>query len=153
MITAFIALAAAAATPPAPEPVSIADPKTLVPVLQSLGYQAKLDASGKVPSIDTAAAGWKFSIHFQNCKEGKDCEDLLFYAGWEAGEKKPTLEQVNEFNRDNRFGRAYIDKDQDAVIEMDVIFTDKLMSRKALEEHLDVWSMTLGTFAKHIGME
>jgi hypothetical protein len=64
-----------------------------------------------------------------------------------------TIEKVNEFNRDNRFARVYLDKEKQAVIESDVIFTDRLMTEKMLEENLDVFESTMTKFAKFIGQE
>ncbi|HEX8415522.1 MAG TPA: YbjN domain-containing protein [Sphingomicrobium sp.] len=64
-----------------------------------------------------------------------------------------TIEKVNEFNRDNRFARVYLDKEKQAVIESDVIFTDRLMTEKMLEENLDVFESTMTKFAKFIRQE
>jgi len=131
--------------------IRIENPAEIVPVLQSLGYQAKLDLTGKVPSIDSSTSGWKYTIYFQGCSEGKACKDLLFYAGWKRNKDgSPTLEQINEFNREYRFSRAYLDKEQDPAVEMDAMFTNHEMRRAAFEEHLDVWADVLAKFSKHI---
>jgi hypothetical protein len=147
-------VAASAASLAASAPVSIADPAALVSFLQSKGYKAELDMSGERPIIRSGAGGWKHSIVFHGCEAKKDCQDLLFQASWDAEkDEQRSLDKINAFNREKRFARAYVDDEQDPVVEMDVIFTDHAMDEKMLEEHLDIWDTMVANFAKHIGME
>jgi hypothetical protein len=57
---------------------------------------------------------------------------------------------MNDYNRENRWGRAYLDKDGDPVIEYDVLFTDQLIDEKAFHEALDIWNSVLSQFHKTI---
>ena len=48
-----------------------------------------------------------------NCTDNANCEDVNFYSGFL--DNKPDLETINAWNRDKRFGKAYLDSDLDAV--------------------------------------
>ena len=152
MLSSLVAVAAAGLA--AATPINIADPASLVSFLQSKGYRAELDLSGERPIIHSGAAGWKHRIVLNGCDQKKNCRDLLFQASWDAeADDQRSIDKINAFNRDKRFARAYVDEDQDPVIEMDVVFTDHAMEPKMLEEHLDIWDDVIADFAKHIGME
>jgi len=47
---------------------------------------------------------------------------LLFYAGWSADDAI-SLAMINDWNRDSRFGRAYVDTSGDPAIELDLLMT------------------------------
>jgi hypothetical protein len=151
LMTMLAAAVAAQAAAPAQAPVDISDPRNLVQYLQGRGFRAELDLSEETPSIQSGAAGWRFYIYLQGCKEKKNCRDLLLQASWDTKDGEgPPIDKLNDYNRDNRFARVYLDKEKDPVIEMDVIFTDGRMDAKMLEEHLDLWSESLGRFATDI---
>lgn len=147
------ALAAAAlfafATPAVAQNVT-ADPQTLVAVLQAAGYQAELgkDNTGD-PMITSAAAGSKFVVLFYNCTNHAACTTIQFQVAW-AMKVKPTLAAVNEWNHGNRFARAYIDKEGDPGIMMDVNLDKGGMSPGLFRDNLEVWVAVLTNFKKVI---
>jgi len=96
--------------------------------------------SGKVGNVP-------YQVFFLNCDSGT-CEDLNFYAGF-AG-VKPTMDSMNAWNRDKRFGRAYLDSDLDAVIEYDINL-EYGVERENLNAAFGVWSLVLGQFADYVG--
>ena len=87
-------------------------------------------------------------MFFLNCTAGNDCEDLNFYAGF--AEFKPTMDAINAWNRNKRFGNAYLDSDLDAVIEFDVNL-EYGVSRDNLDAAFGLWELVLQQFADHIG--
>ncbi len=98
------------------------------------------------PRIAGSIDGVPYQLFFLNCTES--CEDLNFYAGFR--DIKPTMDAVNAWNRDKRFGNAYLDADLDAVIEFDVnveygVSPDNLGAAFAL------WTLLLGEFAEYVG--
>jgi hypothetical protein len=99
------------------------------------------------PRIAGMANGVPYQVFFLNCDSGP-CEDLDFYAGF-AG-IKPTLDAMNAWNRDKRFGRAYLDSDLDAVIEYDINL-EYGVSRDNLNAAFGVWSLVLREFAEYVG--
>jgi hypothetical protein len=151
------ARAAAQSRPSYDKPVpagklSTASPRSIVALMQKDGYRAKLVTDeGKRPYIESATAGATFYIHLQNCKETADCQDVMFRSSYDRDEDSPVkVEKINEFNRDNRWARAYLDKDSGPVIEYDVLFTDQLIDEKMFREALEIWDSVLTDFHKVI---
>lgn len=127
------------------------DPQTVVDAMQGAGFAAKLgvDRLGD-PKIDSSASGTRFTVFFYNCTANKDCATVQFHSGFDL-QTPVTLEQINEWNRSQRFGRAYLDKENDPVIEMDVDLDDGGLSRALFEDNLEFWTSVLGKFERHIG--
>lgn len=64
--------------------------------------------------------GLVYTISFLNCDEQMvNCTSVQFRAWWES-ENRVTFEHVNSWNRDRRFGEAYLDSNNNATIEWDV---------------------------------
>jgi hypothetical protein len=99
------------------------------------------------PMISGKVDGVSYAIFFQNCTNGANCEDLRFYAGFAS---KPTLEMLNEWNRDKRWGKAYADSELDAVLEWDVNLVHGV-TRQNLDNSMGVWVQVLDQFAVFIG--
>jgi putative sensory transduction regulator len=147
------AITASAAGPVAAQMVTAADPASIAAALQAEGYAAKVEkGSDGDPVIRSQSSGSNFSVLFYNCNNGKNCATVQFYAGYkvEAG-KAPSFEQINEWNKTNRFGRAYLDNSNDPVIEMDVDLDDGGMSRALFIDNLQFWTAVMARFEKHIG--
>jgi len=113
------------------------------------GYgDATLETQGNgQPRIAGKVGGVPYQVFFLNCDSGA-CEDLNFYAGFSG--VKPTMDSMNAWNRDKRFGRAYLDSDLDAVIEYDINL-EYGVARENLNAAFGVWSLVLGEFAGYVG--
>jgi hypothetical protein len=131
--------------------VTAADPQSIIAALQSGGYKAVLgkDGSGD-PRIESAASGAKFVVTFYGCTKNAACKTVTLYAGWSGG--KATPEQINEWNKNRRFSRAYIDKDGDPVIEFDIDLDDGGMSQALFIDNVQFWESAIGGFKKHLGL-
>ena len=152
LVLSAIALASAQAAAAAPTTVSTHDPQSIVHFMQELGYRAKL-SKDKVgdPMIESASGGSNFTIFFYGCEKGAKCADLAFQTGYDAeAGKEPSLETINKFNNDFRFVRGSIDDEKDPALQMDVVFTHGLMSKKMFEEVIGVWNDGMGNFEKAI---
>ena len=99
--------------------------------------------------IRSALDGSSFAIIFYGCTKNRACQTIQFYAGFKS-DGKVSIETMNEWNKAQRFGRAYIDKDKDPVIEMDVDLDDGGMSRALFEDHFEYWEMLVPEFKKVI---
>jgi hypothetical protein len=152
--TGLGATAAAAmllAAPAQAQMVRAQDPQSVVAAMQSAGYTAALgtDRLGD-PKIDSSTSGTKFTVFFYNCTKNRDCATVQFHSGYKV--KTPvTLERINEWNRTQRFGRAYLDKEGDPIIEMDVDLDDGGLSRALFIDNLEFWDSVKGRFETHIG--
>lgn len=103
------------------------------------------------PVLSGKIEGVSYYVFFRNCSDTHtDCEDINFYAGFL--DNKQTLDAINAWNRDKRFGRAYLDGDLDAVIEYDVNL-EYGISRQNLDSSFGVWSLVLRQFSDYIGFQ
>jgi hypothetical protein len=103
------------------------------------------------PMLSGKIEGVSYYLFFRNCSDSNtDCEDLNFYAGFL--DNKQTMEAINAWNRDKRFGKAYLDSDLDAVIEYDVNL-EYGVERRNLDSTFAVWSLILKQFADYIGFK
>ncbi|HEX8624018.1 MAG TPA: YbjN domain-containing protein [Allosphingosinicella sp.] len=148
---AVAALAAFQALPAQAQMVRGQDPQTLVRALQKEGFSAKLgvDKVGD-PMITSGVSGTTFQIFFYNCTDHKACATISFHAGYDL-KTNIGLEKINEWNRGKRFGRAYLDKENDPILEMDVDLDDGGLSQALFIDNLQFWTSILSEFEKHIG--
>jgi hypothetical protein len=148
---ALAAALAASAAPAAAENVRPQDPGSLVRALQNGGYTAKL-GTDKVgdPMITSAVSGTTFQIFFYNCTNHKECATVQFHSGYDFNKVLP-LETINEWNRSERFGRAYLDKENDPILEMDVDLDDGGVAPLLFIDNIEFWATILGKFEQHIG--
>ena len=148
---AVAALAMIAAAPVHAQLVRAQDPQSVVDAMQAAGYTAKLgvDRLGD-PKIDSSVSGTNFVVFFYNCTGNRDCATVQFHSAFDMPTPL-TLDLINEWNRSQRFGRAYLDKENDPTIEMDVDLDDGGLSRALFEDNLEFWASVLGKFERHIG--
>lgn len=150
---AFLVLALLASAPAQAQSQMVKgqSPQSVVEALQAGGYKAILnkDSTGD-PRIESAASGSRFFLNFYGCKDNVNCTTITFYAGWSG--VKVTLEQINNWNTNKRFSRAYLDKDGDPVIEFDVDLDDGGMSQDLFVDNVQFFENSIGGFKKHIGL-
>ncbi|HEX8239604.1 MAG TPA: YbjN domain-containing protein [Allosphingosinicella sp.] len=148
---AAAALAAFWALPAQAQMVKGQDPATLVKALQKEGYAAKLgvDKVGD-PLITSGVSGTTFQIYFYNCTSNKNCATVTFHSGYDL-KTNIGYEKINEWNRGKRFGRAYLDKEDDPILEMDLDLDDGGLSQALFIDNVQFWASVLVEFEKHIG--
>ncbi len=125
------------------------DPESVASALRGMGYKAEMtkDDSGD-PLIKSSSSGSTFAIFFFGCTKNTDCRTIQFFAGYT--DKKPSLERINEWNSNKRFGRAYTSKTGAARVEMDVDLDDGGLSTKLFEDNVEFWVLLMSQFEKHI---
>jgi hypothetical protein len=148
---AFALLAGACALPAQAQMVRAQDPASLVRALQDSGYTAQI-GTDKVgdPLITSGVGGTTFQIFFYNCTDHRECATVTFHSGYDLN-TPVTLEQMNEWNRSKRFGRAYLDGEDDPILEMDVDLDDGGLSPLLFIDNIEFWASVLGDFERLIG--
>jgi hypothetical protein len=137
-------------TPPAPL-VRALDPQSVVDALQTAGYMAKLGVDGTGdPMVTSASSGTKFYIYFYGCSGHKACATIEFHSGYHL-DKPAALDKINDWNWNHRFGRAYLDKDKDPVLEMDLDLDVGGMTQALFADNLDTWATVMGAYERLIG--
>lgn len=146
---AGIALALATlATPAAAEQV-VADHQKMVTLLQAKGYKAELIKGTDADYVRTADSGVPVTIFFFNCAKGKTgCTTIQFYTGFT--DVKATLERINDWNKSQRWARAYVDKDGDPVMEMDVDMDFGGLSKELFYDNLGTFIALIPRFRDHL---
>jgi hypothetical protein len=99
------------------------DPSVLAAILTAAqftfeeGRDEQGDPTLKVAPGNSGAA--KIDISFFGCGSEPTCEDILLRATYSPG-KPVALKVANDWNLRNRWARAYVNDQQEAVIEMDI---------------------------------
>lgn len=127
-----------------PLPAGGVTAQEVIEVLQATGYRAQEDEDGVGdPMVRSATDGVNYNIYFYGC-ESTRCTSIRF--GVAFGMKEPmTLERINEWNRDMRFGRAYLDDEMDPILEMDVDL-ELGATTEQLESVIGTWSTVVPAF-------
>jgi len=108
------------------EPEMIAEPRRVE------GYKATLDPT-KPDANPIITSG------------GAECQSVQYHAGFT--DQKLDAEQIDLWNREKRFVRAYIGTDGDAVLEMDVDVEPGGIDRKLFVDYLEIGASLPGRFA------
>jgi len=152
MIVVLAALAAGWAMPAqAQQMVRAQDPNSVVTALQNAGYSATLgtDRVGD-PLVTSAYNGTTFQIFFYNCTNNRECATVQFHSGYDLTQS-PGLQSMNEWNKAQRFGKAYLDNENDPILEMDVDLDDGGLAPLLFIDNVEFWTSVLGKFETHIG--
>lgn len=115
-------------------------------VLKDLGFGSELttDSRGD-PLIKFHVEGFRSLILFYKLEAGR-ARSVQFFAGFST---KPPAQQVNEWNRQKRFGRAYLDKDGDVCLEMDTDLEGGVR-REHVAEAVRTWRALLVAFVNFL---
>ncbi|GLQ09319.1 hypothetical protein GCM10007913_12510 [Devosia yakushimensis] len=127
-----------------------ANTEDILAVAKNYGSASMTKQSNGDPQITGKIGGVSYQVYFRNCTNNKNCEDLNFYLGFL--DIKPTLEEINDWNFNKRFSRAYLDQDKDACVEMDLDMVQGI-SAEYLDSQFALWKMVVEQFADHVGYE
>lgn len=149
----ILALSAATllmAAPARAELINATNPETIKAVVESQGWPATIVANeGDDPYIESNRNGLKFLVLFMNCDEGKGCKTLQYYLGF-SDAKNVTLDQLNRWNKEKRFARAYKDDAGDPVLEMDVDLDFAGIPRENVGETFNTWASLMDSFREYV---
>jgi hypothetical protein len=126
-----------------------ADPKIVARVMQDAGYKASIEKLDDGESFSqSSSGGYPFRVFFFGCdNDTPGCDTVQMFAGFRT-DTSPTLKDMNAYNRDYRWGRVYIDSDDDPVIEMDIDLEDGGMSAALFKDNLEYWDYIMSKFAE-----
>jgi hypothetical protein len=122
-------------------------PKSILSIAKGFG-SAKLtkDSEGD-PKIEGRMDGVKYSILFYGCENNKACTNIQFGAAW--ADVELSFEAVNEYNKNKRFGKVYLDDDGDPNFEMDVNI-DLGVTDDNFEDTFEWWQVVLDGFVTDV---
>jgi hypothetical protein len=120
----------------------------VIEVLQANGYRATEDVDGVGdPMVRSATDGTNYAIYFYGCERAR-CTTIQFAAAFSL-ESSPGLAKINEWNREKRFGRAYLDAEMDPVVQMDVDL-ELGATTEQLQSVIGTWGAVLPAFKNFI---
>lgn len=123
--------------------ISAESPDQILDIAKGYGSAAlEKDAEGD-PYISGRIDGTKYGILFYGCTDGKACKDIQFVAVWDA---KVSMDKVNKWNSDSKFGTASIDEDGDTELHMAVNLAHGV-SRNNLDDTFDWWKVVMKEFS------
>ncbi|MGY0559925.1 YbjN domain-containing protein [Luteimonas sp. A277] len=115
-------------------------------LLEEVGHSAELDQDGVGdPLILTGVGELGYRIYFYDCEDGA-CEALQFRLGLDLADGA-TADMVNDFNRDYRYGRSFLDAESDPFLLMDVEMTHADHASQ-LRTHLGIWEGLVDSFTR-----
>ena len=130
--------------------VTADDANKILKLMQSFGLIATMgiDSDGD-PRISSRVGDSEFLVYFYGCTNNENCKSILFKAGYNL-KTGISAGKVNEWNRNKRFGKAYIDDDGDPFLEMDVNLDFGGVDDKNFDDTLDWWRITVVAFEEFI---
>ena len=127
--------------------VTAKQPSQILSIAKGFG-SAKLetDNSGD-PVIRGRIDGTRYTVYFYGCDSGKNCDDIQFMAGWSG--YKVSRAALNNWNKERRYGTAYLDDENDPILHMAVNLKYGV-SRQNLDDTFDWWKVALKDFTKEV---
>lgn len=150
----LLAAVAGAPTAAAQSWVDAKNPKTLFALAKAEGFAPEMiNKKGEAPSFRMSVNGTNSLVLFMDCDDAKaNCKTVQFYAGYSISDVFET-DRINQWNRDKRFARAYVDDSGDPVIEMDLDLDFNGLPRENVTEALGIWKSLVGSFGKFVNGE
>jgi hypothetical protein len=122
----------------------------VVAVLKDQGLTGKItDGQDGNRRVDSLFEGTKFGVYFFDCDRSR-CASIQFSAGF--SKKGVAPQRILDWNRDKRFGRAYLDKVADPWIEMDMD-VEHGATTEAIANDLERWKAIIQEFRTYIGFK
>ena len=94
-----------------------------------------------------ALVGERMAVFFYECQP-VGCEDIRMYSYY-SSRSGVGLDVINEFNKGLRWGRAFLDDDNDPVLELDINATGGI-GREALRVLVNTYLSSMNTFAAKV---
>lgn len=146
---AFVAVALTPGAVFAQSTVDATAPGQIVNLLRGFGSAVLETDSAGDPMVVGRMDGTRFLVLFYGCDdEGMRCRSIQFRAAWET-DGSYAITDLNAWNRDKRFGKAYLDDVDDPVLEMDVNLFEGVTTRN-LEDTIDWWQIVLADFKANV---
>jgi len=134
----------------AQEMINASDALDIVIAVRDLGYRATLEKdSVDDPMISSKASGLNFVVHFYGCTDHRDCQSIELTAGFSVEEASST-EAMNKWNAEIRYGRAYLDAENNPTIRYEINMAGAGISKDVFNSNFDIWETLLSDFKEHI---
>ncbi len=149
LLALFAAFAAVQAMPAAAKNV-VADIDQIADVMKGAGHKVEVkDVKGE-RFISAEGSGYKYAIFSFGCDDaGKNCKSIQFFVAFDP-KSSPSLEQMNTYAREHRWGRPYLDKEGDPAIEFDLDLEKGGMSPELFLDNVEYWEAIMVAYAEWV---
>lgn len=148
-LSLLAALAALSAGPAFAKNV-VADIDQIAAVMKAAGHTVEVKTANDEKYLSAEAAGYKYALFSFGCNDkDKECKSVQFFIAFNP-DKSPTLEAMNTYAKDNRWGRIYLDKDGDPAMEFDVDLEQGGMSEELFLDNVAYWEAIVEAFSKFV---
>jgi hypothetical protein len=127
--------------------VTAQDPEEILNIAKGFGSATLATDRDGDPKISGRINGTSYSVYFFGCKNGDNCKDIQFVSGWSGFDI--TLEQINDWNSNRRYGKSYLDDENDPVLIMPVNL-HLGVTRENLEDTFEWWTVVLEQFGEEV---
>jgi len=145
-------LAALAATYAQPAFASnvVADVDHIAHVLEHAGYTPELGSNAGEQFITAKLDDYQFLLLPFGCDDAKrNCRSVQLFIAFDPP-KSPSLEAMNAYARENRWGRVYLDKGGDPTLEFDLNLEQGGMSEELFLDNIAYWEAVVQAYAKFV---
>ncbi len=150
LFSGLTAVALVASSTVATAQITARDPDAILQAMLDFDLIAKMGRDeGGDPRISSRISDTKFWVYFYGCEDNRNCASIMFKAGYDLNNGISAL-KINEWNRDKRFVKAYIDDEGDPFIEFDVNLAYDGMGEKNFMDNLDWWRLMVEDFEDFI---
>ena len=101
------------------------------------------DALGDPMVQAQLSSGVYYDIYFYGCTNAANCRNLQFVATWDY--KGASADEVMRWNREKRFGKAYLNDEGNLVVEMNVNI-DYGVTDRNFDDTIDWWRVVVDEF-------
>jgi Putative bacterial sensory transduction regulator len=146
----LLALAGAALASPALAKNVVADIPQIAALLKKDGKTVEIKKVEGEEYIRVTGGGYGYSIFTYGCDDkAKNCKSVQFFVGMNP-KVNPTLEAMNTYARENRWGRIYLDKDGDPAMEFDVDLEQGGMSEALFLDNVAYWEAVIDKYGDFV---
>ncbi len=131
--------------------INASNPYAILGAMREYGYTASMDSdSDGDPKISGKVSKTSFNVYFYGCTNNTDCKSVIFKSGYNLTNGLSAM-KINEWNRNKRFSRAYIDDEGDPFLEMDLNLDYEGVGSNNFMDTLDWWRVSVENFEDFIG--
>ena len=126
----------------------VADVQQVLQVMQGAGYGLQVQQGDHGPYLLGKNGQSQYGVFFLACENGQNCLGMQFYTSYNA---QISLEQVNQFNMDNNFARATLEKPGTVGMQMEIITLRDGISQPIFLQYAKLWMELMGDIEKVAG--
>ncbi len=128
----------------------VADVDRIAESLTRAGYNPQLSSNAGERFIKAQLNGYEFLVLPYGCDEAeRNCRSVQFFIAFDPA-NSPSLEAMNAYSRENRWGRVYLDQDGDPALEFDLDLEKGGMSEALFLDNVAYWEAIVQSYAKFV---